>query len=151
MRLRVTSSCQALFRSALLLFAVDVLFNFRIMNPLSLDKRGVNHTQNGTGFNFQFLWNIALAINASDPTSDSLFHPKDNQTRICLTYGACVANVGPGSIPYSRRDVYDRVLLWRVPLIALIATTTLPALVSINISHEEPIETPTVWRTIQAI
>jgi hypothetical protein len=37
------------------------------------------------------------------------------------------AAVGKAPGPYSRQDVYDRVLLWRVPLIALWATTTLPA------------------------
>lgn len=92
----------------------------------------VNHTYSGSGFNFGYLWTIALAINATNPFDERLYHPGDNHTRVCSTYEACLEHVGADSVRYSRRDVYDRVLLWRIPLIALVATTTLPALVSVD-------------------
>ena len=44
-----------------------------------------------------------------------------------VTYERCVELVGTGVAWYDRKDVYHRVLLWRVPLLALWATTTLPA------------------------
>ena len=44
-----------------------------------------------------------------------------------MTYGRCVKLVGTGIAWYSHHDVYDRVILWRVPLLALWATTILPA------------------------
>lgn len=95
-------------------------------------SEAMNLTLNPTaGFSFEYLWQVALAINQTNPGSSSLYHPNGNQSRICLTYDACIKEVGPGHFYCDRRDVYDRVLLWRVPLIALIATTTLPALVNI--------------------
>ena len=48
-------------------------------------------------------------------------------TNVTVTYDVCVDLVGTGINWYDRKDVYDRVLLWRVPLLALWATTTLPA------------------------
>ena len=98
-----------------------------------LTRRSTNNTGQAIGFNFTYLWELALDHNKTDPRSPSLFHPHDNQTRLCLTYDACVRAVGADNVLYSRRDVYDRVILWRAPLIALVATTTLPALVSIVI------------------
>lgn len=91
----------------------------------------MNRAQQLGGFSFDFLWSLALNLSQTDPRNPSLYHPHDNQSRISLTYDACVAAVGPDYTQYDRRDVYDRVLLWRIPLIALVATTTLPALVSI--------------------
>lgn len=88
-----------------------------------------NYTHQAIIFSFDYLWNISLTLNQTDPDSPLLYHPHDNQTRICLTYDGCIAHVGPDSVLYSSRDVYDRVLLWRAPLIALVATTTLPTLV----------------------
>lgn len=90
-----------------------------------------NHTHQAIVFSFDYLWNVSLGLNQTDPRSTSLYHPHDNQTRICLTYDACLKYVGADSVLYDRRDVYDRVLLWRAPLVALVATTTLPALVRI--------------------
>ena len=45
-----------------------------------------------------------------------LFRVSQNQT---VTYDICVEAVGTGVNWYNRQDVYDRVLLWRVPLLAL--------------------------------
>ena len=87
-----------------------------------------NHTHQATPFSFEYLWPIAVDIYQNNPRNSSLYHPHDNQSRICLTYDACVAHVGTGYTLYSRQDVYDRVILWRIPLIALIFTATLPAL-----------------------
>ena len=98
-----------------------------------LTRRSTNDTGQAIVFSFDYLWKLALNLNNTDPHSPSLFHPHDNQTRICLTYDACIRAVGADNVLYSRRDVYDRVILWRVPLIALVATTTLPTLVSIVI------------------
>lgn len=105
-----------------------------IMSWAELTRRSINHTGQAIGFSFDYLWNYTNALNETDPRSQSLFHPHGNLTRLCLTYDACVAEVGADNVLYSRRDVYDRVLLWRVPLIALVATTTLPALVSMVFS-----------------
>lgn len=100
-----------------------------------LTRRSTNHTGQAIVFSFEYLWNFALELNNTDPGNRWLFHPHDNRTRLCLTYDACIAKVGADNVLYDRRDVYDRVLLWRVPLIALVATTTLPALVSIVFSY----------------
>lgn len=100
------------------------------MSWAELTRRSTNHTGQAIVFSFKYLWDFALALNQTDPESASLFHPHGNLTRLCLTYDACVAKVGADNVLYTRRDVYDRVLLWRVPLIALVATTTLPTLVS---------------------
>ena len=91
-----------------------------------------NYTHQAIVFSFDYLWNISLALNQTDPRNLSLYHPHDNQSRICLTYDGCIAYVGSNPVLYSSRDVYDRVLLWRAPLIALVATTTLPALVRVT-------------------
>ncbi|MCJ1262678.1 hypothetical protein MMC22_002548 [Lobaria immixta] len=98
------------------------------MSWAELTRRSTNHTGQAIVFSFKYLWDFALALNQTDPESASLFHPHGNLTRLCLTYDACVAKVGADNVLYTRRDVYDRVLLWRVPLIALVATTTLPTL-----------------------
>lgn len=100
------------------------------MSWAELTRRSTNHTGQAIVFSFQHLWNFTIALNKTDPESASLFHPHGNKTRLCLTYDACVAEVGADNVLYARQDVYDRVLLWRVPLIALVATTTLPTLVS---------------------
>jgi hypothetical protein len=86
-----------------------------------------NHT-NHPPFSFEYLWNQTGTLNATNPRDPFIYHPFDNQSRLTLTYDGCVNYVGTGWKAYSRHDVYDRVILWRVPLIALVATTTLPAL-----------------------
>lgn len=80
------------------------------------------------GFSFEFLWRIATDLYTNSSSDSSLYHPLDNQSRITLTYKACVTHAGTEWSPFTRDDVYDRVILWRVPLVALVATTTLPAL-----------------------
>jgi hypothetical protein len=94
------------------------------MNLFSRHTSDPNHHP----FDFGYLWNIALDLNHTNPRNLSIYHPEDNQSRLTLTYNACVSNVGTGYTPYSRQDVYDRVILWRLPLLALVATATLPAL-----------------------
>lgn len=120
------------------MYVVPVVFaskNHRgfIMFLAELTRGSTNYSGQAIVFSFDYLWNLTLDLNKTDPHSPSLFHPHDNQTRLCLTYDACVRAVGAANGLYSRRDIYDRVLLWRVPLIALVATTTLPTLVSIAI------------------
>jgi hypothetical protein len=90
-------------------------------------RRNTNQTHQAP-FSFEYLWTVAQGLNASDPRNPYIFHPQDDQSRLTLTYEACIHYVGIESTRYTRQDVYDRVVLWRVPLIALIATTTLPAL-----------------------
>ena len=93
---------------------------------MSLERGIFNQTH--PGFNFDYLWPIAQELYKNNPRDPALYHPHDNQSRITLLYDACVTYVGTDATRYSRQDVYDRVLLWRVPLIALVATTTLPSL-----------------------
>lgn len=77
-------------------------------------------------FDFEYLYTYMMGLPIDSPY---LIHPyAENRTTPALAYPGCVAAAGGGSAAYSRQDVYDRVLLWRVPLIALWATTTLPAL-----------------------
>ena len=76
-------------------------------------------------FAFDLLYSYMLSLASNDT---SIIYPYENRTVPALTVDACVQRVGANPGPYSRQDVYDRVLLWRVPLIALWATTTLPAL-----------------------
>lgn len=86
------------------------------------------HVGPGHGFNFTYLYELARTLNASDPQSPSLYHPGGDLSKLTLTYAACKNAVGIDWVPYEVHGVYDRLILWRVPLIALIATTTLPAL-----------------------
>ena len=76
-------------------------------------------------FAFDLLYPYMLSLASDDP---SIVYPYENRSVPALTFDACVARVGAKPGAYSRQDMYDRVLLWRVPLIALWATTTLPAL-----------------------
>ena len=75
-------------------------------------------------FDFKYLYNFTHNLPAS---SQFLFRPYSNQSILTLTYEGCKAAVQNHAAYYSREDMYDRVLLWRVPLIALWATTTLPS------------------------
>lgn len=75
-------------------------------------------------FDFDFLYNYT---HSQTIPQSYIVRPYSNQSVLALTYQGCVAAVGSGINYYSRQDVYDRVLLWRVPLIALWATTTLPS------------------------
>ena len=68
-----------------------------------------------------------MSFNASTSQKfdfDYLWTTSHNQT---VRYATCVEVVGTAINWYDRHDVYDRILLWRVPLLALLATTTLPA------------------------
>ena len=94
---------------------------------MSLFPRNTNRT-GAHPFDFETLWQWALAINSTNPHNTSIYHPYDNQSRLTLSRTACEAFAGSDATWYPRQDVYDRVILWRVPLIALVATTTLPAL-----------------------
>lgn len=77
----------------------------------------------GNGFNFACLY-----YNYTLPAVDSIaIRPYPDKSAIALPFSLCVAAAGAGWSWYTRHDVYDRVLLWRVPLLALWATTTLPA------------------------
>jgi hypothetical protein len=75
-------------------------------------------------FDFNYLHKFTHELPATSPF---LFRPYSNQSILALTYEGCLASVGNGVTYYSREDMYDRILLWRVPLIALWATTTLPS------------------------
>lgn len=86
------------------------------------------NTLSKPSFGFEFLWNFTQTLFTNNSSSSDLTYPYTNSSVATLTYGGCVSAVGGGAAPYSRQDVYDRVLLWRVPLIALWATATLPAL-----------------------
>lgn len=76
-------------------------------------------------FAFDLLYPYMLSLASND---SSIIYPYENSTAPAFTYDACVAKVGTKPGAYGRQDVYDRVLLWRIPLIALWATTTLPEL-----------------------
>jgi hypothetical protein len=84
----------------------------------------VAYAQTGHGFDFGYLYNFTH----NDTILDQyVYRPYANQSILTLTFNGCVAAVGAGISYYDRQDVYDRVLLWRVPLLALWATTTLPS------------------------
>ncbi|MCJ1384674.1 hypothetical protein MMC17_007792 [Xylographa soralifera] len=87
-----------------------------------------NLTDSTSSFDFGTLWNITKAIYELNPRNDSLYHPYDNQSRICLKYDACVLYAGTSYTEYTTQDFWDIISAWRIPLIALIATTPLPAL-----------------------
>lgn len=92
--------------------------------------RSTNHTHQNPVFDFGFLWSQAILFNTTRNSTlrDYVYHPSDSQSRLGLTFDGCTALVGNDDTHYSRQDVYDRVFLWRWPLVALIATATLPAL-----------------------
>lgn len=75
-------------------------------------------------FDFKYLDTFTHNLPASSPF---LFRPYSNQSILTLTCDGCKVAVENGAAWYSREDMYDRILLWRVPLIALWATTTLPS------------------------
>jgi hypothetical protein len=80
---------------------------YEILQPV------VNSTQN-------------ICANLNETTSQIVTCPYKNRSILTLTYGACINAVTSAATWYNGQDVYDRVLLWRVPLLALWATTTLP-------------------------
>ncbi|MCJ1398986.1 hypothetical protein MMC11_002188 [Xylographa trunciseda] len=90
--------------------------------------RNTNLTDATFSFDLGTLWNITKAIYELNPRNESLYHPYDNQSRICLKYDACVTYVGTSYTEYTTQDFWDIISAWRIPLIALIATTPLPAL-----------------------
>lgn len=75
------------------------------------------------GFDFDYLYQFT-----HDPSTprDYITRPYYNQSILALTFQGCVDAVGKSITYYSRQDVYDRVILWRVPLLALWLTATLP-------------------------
>lgn len=75
------------------------------------------------GFDFDYLYQFT-----HDPSTprDYIIRPYHNQSILALTFKGCVDAVGRSIAPYSRQGVYDRAVLWRVPLLALWLTTTLP-------------------------
>lgn len=75
------------------------------------------------GFDFNILYNYT-----HDPgtPSDYIERPYSNKSILALTFEGCIKAVGESSTPYTRQTVYDRVILWRVPLLALWLTTSLP-------------------------
>lgn len=83
-------------------------------------------TMSQHAFDFDYLYYQYMPTLAND--SQFLTNPYSNTSIITLTYEGCKVAVGTGTAWNNRQDVYDRVLLWRIPLIALWATTTLPAL-----------------------
>ena len=96
----------------------------------SLGTRSLTNTNLtiATGqFDLATLWTITKAIYDLNPRNESLYHPYDNQSRICLRYDACVAYAGEAYTEYTTQDFWDIISAWRIPLIALIATTPLPA------------------------
>ena len=86
-----------------------------------------NLTETTGQFGFATLWNITKAIYDLNPRNESLYHPYDNQSRICLRYDACAAYAGEAYTEYTAQDFWDIISAWRIPLVALIATTPLPA------------------------
>lgn len=80
--------------------------------------------QTGHMFDFGYLYNFT---HSDTVLKQYIFRPYANQSILTLTLNGCIAAVGAGISEYDRTDVYDRVLLWRVPLLALWATTTLPS------------------------
>ena len=80
----------------------------------------------GPGHKFDFEYLYQFTHNQATPFQ-FITRPYHDQNILALTYQGCVAAVGVSAEYYSRQDVYERVILWRVPLLALWATTTLPA------------------------
>ena len=76
------------------------------------------------GFDFNILYNYT-----HDPgtPSDYIERPYSNKSILALTFEGCIKAVGESSTPYTRQTVYDRAILWRVPLLALWLTTSLPS------------------------
>ena len=75
------------------------------------------------GFDFDYLYQFT-----HDPSTprDYIIRPYYNQSILALTFKGCVDAVDRSTTPYSRQGVYDRAVLWRVPLLALWLTATLP-------------------------
>ena len=86
-----------------------------------------NFTVSTAQFDLATLWTVTKAIYDLNPRNESLYHPYDNQSRICLRYDACLNYAGEGYTEYTTQDFWDIISAWRIPLIALIATTPLPA------------------------
>lgn len=74
-------------------------------------------------FDFGYLYNFT-----HDPTTPEHFirTPYQNQSILTLTYDGCINAVCDGWVTYGRQDMYDRILLWRMPLFSLWLTTVLP-------------------------
>ena len=91
-----------------------------------ISKYSINMVANPAlkhGFDFDYLYQFT-----HDPSTprDYITRPYYNQSILALTFKGCVDAVGKSITYYSRQGVYDRVILWRVPLLALWLTATLP-------------------------
>lgn len=74
-------------------------------------------------FDFEYLYNFTHSL---PPLHEYVVRPYLNKSILSITYDGCVATVGNDISYFTRKDVYDRVILWKLPLLALWATTTLP-------------------------
>lgn len=74
---------------------------------------------------FDLVYLYELTHNLSLP-HEYVVQPYPNKSIWSITYDGCVSTVGNDINYYTRKDVYDRVILWKLPLLALWATTTLP-------------------------
>lgn len=85
-------------------------------------------------FDFATLWSITQAIKDANPADPRLFYPLVggvvDKTRTLLTYKACIQLNSKGNawVPFAKSDVRQRFLLWKAPLIQLIAQMQLPPL-----------------------
>ena len=75
------------------------------------------------GFDFNYLYKFTHDPNTS---TDYIARPYQDQSILALTFKGCINAVGNSFTYYSRQGVYDRVILWRIPLLALWLTATLP-------------------------
>lgn len=85
-------------------------------------------------FDYAALWNITQAIKAANATDSRLFYPSIggvvDRTRTLLTCNGCIQLISKGDnwAPFLKSDVRQRFLLWKAPLIQLIAQMQLPPL-----------------------
>ena len=77
-----------------------------------------------TGFDFNYLYQYTH--NRSIPHK-YISTPYSDQSVLALTFKGCREAVGNGVELYSRQDVYDRVILWRIPLLVLWLTASRPS------------------------
>lgn len=85
-------------------------------------------------FDLDYLFNLTQRLFIANgglcpllpPTLDGIVCPYQNDTIFALSTSACNSVVAGGWAAYGKADVYDRVILWRIPLLALWATTMVP-------------------------
>lgn len=76
------------------------------------------------GYDTGYLY--TYAHNLSTPR-EFIETPFPNKSIILLGVEGCINAVGNGWGPFDKKDMYDRLFLWRVPLITLWLTALLPA------------------------